>query len=174
MSVRLTVPLIVLALLGSAAGAAQNDWKEFSSTEGRFRVLLPGKPEMQKQSVDTALGPQDLYMHRAVAGPLSYVVIYTDNPEAALKERGGDQFLDDVRDGFIRSIRGKLLTEKKATLDSNTGNELLVEAPNGINVVSRLCLVKNRLYQLIAIGPKEESAAPEVTWFFDSFKLVKP
>jgi hypothetical protein len=173
MRVRHAVPVLVLALLASAAGAAQNEWKEFTSPEGRFRVLLPGKPEVQKLAVNTALGPQDLHMHRAAGSPHSFVVIYTDNPEAALKDRGGNQFLDDVRDGFMKSIRGKLVAEKKATVDSNPGREMLIEVPGGVNVVSRLCLVKNRMYQLVAIGPKEKSAAPEITRFFDSFKLVK-
>ena len=174
MRVRLAVPLIVVALLATAAGAAQDEWKEFTSPEGRFRILLPGKPELQKQAVNTPLGPQDLYLHRAVGSPHSYVVIYTDNPEAALKDTGRDRFLDDVRDGFMKSIRGKLVAEKKAMLDSNPGKEILIEVPGGVNVASRLCLVKNRMYQLVVIGPKEKAAAPEVTRFFDSFKLVKP
>ena len=53
-------PIVMIILL---AGCLQS-WKEFSSVEGRYTVLMPGAPTEKTKYVKTAIG--ELAMHGAV------------------------------------------------------------------------------------------------------------
>ncbi len=167
--------VFLLGGFGAAAQVQETGWKEFQSKEGGFSVLLPGAPVEEKQAVQTELGPIEVrtFTFGLKENVGAYVVSFNDYPVELVKQSDPQKMLDGARDGAVRTVKGRLLSEKKITLDGAPGRELRIEAPGTLVIQSRIYLVKNRLYQILAVTQKEKAADAEITKFRDSFKLVK-
>src|SRR5262249_33927006 len=140
--------------------AGKAEWKEFTSKEGGFAVLLPGTPVEQRQLVKTPVGSVDvhLFVVDPEGAPGAYVVGYSDFPEVALNDGGAQKRLDNARDGAVAQVKGKLKSEKKIKLKGVPGRELHIEVNDKTAVRLRLYVVQNRLYQVMSIGPREATA----------------
>lgn len=170
MAIRLRLLTLAVLTLFLAPAFAEEKAEEFKSEAGRFSIVFPSKPEELKRSAITPAGMLDIYLFTAREEKKLYILGYLDYPEATVKELGPDAVLESNRDSFVETVKGKLLTDKKLTLDGNPGREFTVEAPN-TKFQLREFLVRNRLYQVVAGAPDIE--APEVKRFQDSFKLLK-
>ena len=173
-----------LALSALLAGAlavgtsAQTEWKEFRSKEGGFTISTPVTPAYRKQTSTTPGGSFDVHFFAASAAPYTYVVSYLDFPEQQVSESGPAAVLEANRDSFVEGVRGKLAADQKISLERHPGREFRVERAGDTQAAAReyrvrQYLVRNRLYQVITVSPREESAPPELTRFLDSFKLLK-
>src|SRR5204862_1657448 len=69
--------VLALTTLFLATMFAQTEWKEFTSSEGSFRVVLPETPQAQKST------ERNLHRFSAVAGDESYGLTYADYPPGA-------------------------------------------------------------------------------------------
>ncbi len=150
-------------------------WKPFSSPAGHFTVLLPGVPLEQKQSVKTSIGTVELilFILEVKKAQGSYVVGYSELPEPAVQVGTEEKRLDNARDGAVASAKGKLKSEKRIALQGHHGRDLLIEVDGKHVIRTRFYAVKNRLYQVLAVGPADWVAARESSKFLDSFKLTK-
>jgi TonB family protein len=159
-----------------AAEYSEKAWKEFSSLEGRFTVLMPGSPAKESRSVQTHAGRIGLEVFELKTGVASYLITYSDfprmpeDPQTALKH---------ARDGAVENAKGKLLHEKKISLDGHPGLELIIETPSTI-IKSAFYAVKQRLYQVVILLPPDRGLPKEIikfqdsvaTKFLGSFKLM--
>ena len=66
---------------------------------------------------------------------------------------------------------GKVLSDRKVTVQSYTGREVLVDTKNG-PLTSRMIWVGNRLYKITAGGKPGLVPDRDVQIFFDSFKVL--
>jgi hypothetical protein len=166
--------LAVVLLIALLTGCQQVTWKEFSSSEGRFSVLMPGTPSEKTSKVNTEVGPVDMFSFRVTQEDSGYDVNYNDYPDAVVEASDAGSMLDGARDGIVSSLQGKLLTEFIISLDGYPGRDIRVEGPDGEHTVrTRLYLVDNRLYQLTVVTPKEDSFSKDVAKFLDSFELLE-
>ena len=83
--------------------------------------------------------------------------------------------LDGTRDVVVSSSKGKLLSEKKIILDKNPGREFRAELPIGEDrkggiLKCRIYLVGHRVFQIMAVSPKDEANTKDIDVFFRSFK----
>lgn len=162
--------LLVLVLLLTACQPA--DWKEFSSKEGAFSVLMPGTPTEQTQKADTQAGTIEVHMFIFEQNGAAYMVGYNDYPEAIVQQADPSKMLDGARDGMVSNTQGKLLGEQVISLDKYPGREIQIETSDGkLTMKNRVYLVNNRLYQVGVVTPKEESNSANITKFLASFKL---
>jgi len=172
--------LFALALLVTAAGSsalAADDWKDFSSPEGRFSVDFPGTPQQAKQPMQTKVGT--LVARIAMlssSNNLFYGVLYLDYPKATLEKYSADDLLEGSRESAVKRVKGgRLVGEEKISLAGNPGRQFIVEAPGDVRMTVRVYLVNNRLYWLIASvksSDKGSEKEADPTHFFDSFKLA--
>jgi hypothetical protein len=88
--------------------------------------------------------------------------------KAPVKER--QEFF---RDMFLDEVKGKLLEEKKATLDTMTGKEYIAETPDGV-ARYRLIGTGVQIYRIIAVGTKDQMKSKDVDAFFDTFARKPP
>jgi hypothetical protein len=147
------------------------DWKEFTSKEGRFKVLMPGTPKQTKADAESDFGKGVLYMNVAEAGRTMYGANYGDYP-AKIKEIPIKQVFDSSRDGAVANLEGKLATEKDIKLGKHPGREIQIEVAGGKQIFrARVYLVEQRLYQVVVFGTKATAASKEADKFLDSFKL---
>ena len=79
-----------------------------------------------------------------------------------------------ARDGSVANVGGKLVSERHITLEGFPGRELTVSVHaegQSIEMLQRLYVVKERLYQQIVVYPVGQT--PEAARFFDGFTLAR-
>jgi hypothetical protein len=172
MKMRVVLSVIVVVVVASRFGAAQEAWKEVRSQAGGFSVEMPGTPEEGKQALDTAVGKVDMFTFWLEVKDVVYLVSYNDYPSDTIKNSPSGKLLDDWRDGFAKGVKGKVRGEKYITLKSNPGREVIVDAPDDLVFKVRAYLVKQRLYQVLVVTSKSKESSPDATKFLDSFKLL--
>jgi hypothetical protein len=164
--------LILIAI--TLSGCQTAGWKEFRSAEGSFSVLMPGIPEEQAQTIDTLAGAVDAHLFVLAAEDAAYLVSYSDYPKIVVQQSNADDILDGVRDGEAANVRGALLSEQIISLDDYPGRELKIDTLDGkVTLRSRIFLVNNRLYQVVAVIPKDHPTSDKnIDKFLESFTLT--
>jgi hypothetical protein len=161
--------LPLLLVVGLLAGCGQTTWSEFSS------VLMPGTPTEQTQTQDTELGVIDVHSFTFEQSGVAYLVGYNIFPAAVIEVATPGSMLDGARDGQVEAVKGTLVNEQEITMGAYPGRDLEIQIENSdgtASLRSRIFLVRDRLYQLVVVGPKGQSTSPDTTKFLDSFKLV--
>lgn len=169
-----------LAKNGSLAGLFEgggNDWREFESKDGLFRVQMPGRPKEDKQTSFTPAGGITAHMFSAKKDP-AYLVAYADGP-AALMQVNPEKLLDFAVQGGIAGMKGvggaegsRILKEKVIFLKGYSGRELHIEVPGKGQAICRCYLVKNRLYVQFVGGKHITPESEDALKFLDSFELT--
>jgi hypothetical protein len=153
-------------------------WKVFTSAEGGFSILLPGTPEEVVRELTYPFGKaQGHFFNLSTFATFGFS--YTKLPidvEASGMAKG---FLDQARDGFVASSKGKPLDETEIELEGHPGRLLKMELPGGDIFRQKVIVVGSHVYQMVFISRDKgvppavlnyhESAAKR---YFDSFKLL--
>jgi hypothetical protein len=168
---RTKITILALLALVFVTGCGTPEFRDFSSPEGRFKVQMPGDPQVQSQT--TAGIEAKLFV--LDAGSHAYTVAYSDlpmgahEPAAMIKTR-----LDGARDGFVRSVGGQLKKSSEITLQQEyPGREFQADVPQkGISMRVRVYLVGPRLYQAIVGGSESWIYSEDANRFIDSFAVT--
>ncbi|MCI0459781.1 MAG: hypothetical protein L0Z62_22755 [Gemmataceae bacterium] len=171
-----TVPfLLILSLAAVAAGqdSPPREWKPFAPPSGRFTVLMPGSPIEQKEKAKTSTGEVEVTLFvLELKGEGTFAVGYSELPPAAARSGLEQRRLDNARDGVIATSKGRLLSERPLPLKKFPGRELQIQAQDETRIRTRLYAVRNRLYQLMAVGPAAWTESREAIRFLESFRLT--
>jgi hypothetical protein len=145
------------------------EFKEFKSEGGRFKVLMPGTPKADQL---TAVGiPLKTFTVEDWNG--AYAVAYADIPEEILRYGNVSKMLDAGVDGMVANVNGKLIRAYDIQLKNKySGREVKAELPNkkGI-IVAKIFLVKKRFYEVLVTGTQEWATSADAKKFLDSFAL---
>jgi hypothetical protein len=166
-----SLSLTACLALGAGNRAADEKWQKFTSKEGRFSVLLPGKP-MEKTEQVPGPGGKKKELHTVLlvlSADKIYHLNYNDYPKEQIKE---DKNKETAFDALRKALGGKVLSEKKITVGKNKapGRELLIELPSKQFYRSRVFFIGNRLFQVVAMGSEEFARGKDADRFLDSFK----
>lgn len=165
--------LLGLALaLVALNGAQAQIWSEYRPEGGRYRVLMPGTPQLSDQDIALPDGRKvKMYQAAIETSNAAYLGTHVDYPADLVSKASPDTLLDNVRNG---SSRGHTLrSEQRLTIAGNPGREYVIARANGVVLVTRSFLVGNRLYQIIVAGRPGVEQAPETRRFLDSFALLQ-
>lgn len=155
----------------SSSHASLKDWIEYRSEEGGFTILLPGKPQEQTQSTDTAAGTVPLTMALAEMENYAAGVSFNEIPmEAAVDP---EKILAGGRKGAAQNLKGTVVSDKPIRLGAYPGSEFVVETPNNLIYTARIYVVNDRLYQILFLASKDQIDQFDVQGFFDSFTLLE-
>jgi hypothetical protein len=161
--------LIVFAFVSTAT--AQNEWVAFSPDGGNFTVMLPGTPKTEVKQETSTLGPYTIHGSTLNAGGVFYLVVYVDYAPTLRLDVQGE--INANRDNFLKGVKGStLINEKKITLGSHPGLEFTADIGTDRHVVSRIYVVGQRPYQLVAVVSKGADLT-NANKFLSSFKLLK-
>src|SRR5262249_18314790 len=146
-------------------------WTRFSPPNGRVSVLLPGTPKFltdvrQVKGIDLTT-----YQYLIKKGQVVYSLAYSDIPGEAPGGKLLERMLDSSREGTLKTLKnGKLLWERRITLDGRPGRDLEFDSPDeGKLVRQRVWLLfGTQVYILLAKRPRDDNSAAEVEAFFDS------
>jgi len=166
--------LFALSLCLSIAACGSGDWVEVRSQEGRFAIKLPAAPTESTQQVETRAGTLALRSWKLDHDGFTYLVSFSDYPEAFLAAHGPGAILDAASEGASAIVAGKRLEETDISLGKNPGRFLVLLDASGERVLQiRLLLVGRRLYQFGIVTPRQDRSAAEVTRFLDGFALLQ-
>jgi hypothetical protein len=171
--VGLALPLVLIAAKTKDKEKGTAAWKEFTSKEGGFVVLMPGVPVEDKKALRLPSGPADLnlYVVERKKEETAYIVAYCELPETVLKNGTDENRLDYAQKRAVASTKGKLAGEKKIKLGTYPGRELRFEVEGKGEVRQRIYAAREKVYQLMVAGPKEMTDSKDADKFFQSFKL---
>lgn len=167
-------------LANQAETEVKSIWSVFSSTQGGFRILMPGKPTETTEKVKTKTGEIEVKMfsvERQEEGT-KYTVAYIDYPQEYIdllvKKNLVAQAIDTGKNTALKSAKGTIINEEKITLDGYLGKEVNYTKPDNRITKHRIFLVGNRLYQLSAEvdKAKQQYLTKSISGFCDSFKLL--
>lgn len=173
-------PLLWLALTVVAADDAPPDgWQTFTSTKGRYSVLLPaGRPREREFLKLEEAEPTGRMTTAFSREGIAYTVMEyaSTGPFPASSDPGG--FLNSMAATLTSQPGDKLLSKRTINLSGSPGLELSVEFAPTLStrecvVVMRLFLIDRRRHFMVAAKmPKEKYPSSEATRFLDSFKLA--
>lgn len=147
---------------------AQTSWKEFSSSEGKFAVSMPGTPKQETETDDEGLTSHSFTVE--IQNPDSaYLVTYYDVPEfAKATPEQIKELLDGTPDAFAKGGNAQLTRSESIILDGNPGREFEFTSTEGFSGKGRVYLVLDRLFLVVAIAPQRQN----IERFLDSFRLL--
>jgi hypothetical protein len=165
------VLLLAMALptFPGSSAAANKAWKTVQPEKGGFTCEMPGEAKKATQNVFTAAGPISVVTYSLEQAKGTYMVSATAIPSNA-PAASTVQRLDGARDGAVKNVKGKLLSEKQIRLDKYPGRELLIEPRAGVYIHQRIFMVEDRLIQAVTVSPSKE-ATGDIARFFNSIKL---
>jgi hypothetical protein len=166
---------LVLWDIDPAAAREATGWREFTSDEWGFSMMLPGEPEESTISTPGVI-PAVSHQFLAVHGVSRYGVAITDYPEGAFFPPTDEERLDFGRNSVLAAFKAKGLTvtlsgDTPVEISGRKGREFRVEAEGMGFVRSRIFWEGRRLYQVkVASNPKFLNARA-AEYFLDSFRL---
>lgn len=163
---------VFIVMLSAVSALAQTPagWVKFSPTGSPFTVMLPSKPEENKQTADSPNGPYTTYLFTS-SGPAReiYLVGWVDyDPRFKF---GVQAELEANRDNFVKNLKAKLLSTTPIKLGRHPGIEFKAELEGKADIISRVYIVGRRPYQLIVVTPAGGDSTANRERFFSSFKL---
>jgi hypothetical protein len=151
----------------TSAAPAGPTWKEFTPASKLFTVKMPGEVQEQKRPAGNA---QVMIYMCVRPGAAAFTVTVTDPPPGAAIPNT-DKALDEFKAGLLNGVPGgKYTSEKKITLGTHPGRELLLEMPNLGSTKIRLYVVGKQVISVSA-GPLTALNEKDVQTFFDSFQV---
>jgi hypothetical protein len=186
---------ILFVLVTAAAASGQEDpppaatdfiperWKEFTSSDRSFSVLLPGVPTEASQPVNTKPDSPVLHYYALTTVAAEYSVGYTVFGRDVENPKTSKMMFDGIRDRTLAKESGKLISEQDISAADHPGRAITMEVSDGI-FRDRYFLVGNRLYTLSIFTRKVKAQTEEFTAgirksqesianrFLDSFRLL--
>lgn len=186
-----TKPLLALILFASATvSLAQQPStptaKEYSSSEGRFKVLFSSCTVNEIHGTpDTKVGKIPFHMIMCVSPTITYSVVYSDYPiDLDTPDRVRDA-LDSARAGSLSRVAKEdphIIKEFDISIDGHPGRFLQIELKGDAMIRMRCFVAANRVYVYGAGTPKKKPTVVDATndyeaittRFMDSFKIIPP
>jgi hypothetical protein len=174
---------IVLGVVTSACNPTFN-WREFRSPDG-FAVMLPGRPQTVSREVKLPDGTVQMSMTSTGIGATLFAVGVAQLPAGLSAETAArERTIAYMRDALIRNVGASQVRTSMAALPVPAGDSRKVLAAQTaeasgqdkggreVRVAARLFIVDDRLFQVVALGAKDELSPEARDTFFASFRLI--
>jgi len=164
---RLGVALAAALLV--AACFAELDWREFTSPEGGFAVMLPSRPAADARELVLGGAKLTLHMVAAHAPGMAFGVGYADLPPGTDPAR----VIDEGRAALVKNIGGRVTAERR--LASPPGVEFEAQGAaegNPMRLDARVLVSGNRYYQVVLVARAARADEVDRTIFPGSFRLL--
>ncbi len=175
MKAKIIFPGFVLCLFCNLMVTSQSasEWKEFSSPEGKFSILFPGTPTTGYRPAGADSDTSVTYVTNFQREEKAWTVAYFDLPTVPSDEQSIKKLFDQTRDRMLKMYSSRLASEEDMIL-MNYPVRAFRTKPDDRNRVfyTRICLVRQRLYQVWALTGRDKEKSDDVVRYFDSFRPV--
>ena len=154
----------------SVAGA-----KTFTSTFGKFSIVLPSPTRFGPLTIPTPLGDARGQLFQWVTKEATFGVGYGDAAQPLDGPVATKQFFDAATDRFNKvasANNGTVATVKPITLDKHAGIEQRVDLFTG-TLIQRTYIASRRVYEVIAVMNNDQRTHESVALgVLNSFKIL--
>lgn len=167
--------LLILPLILFAACTPKLDWREFRADDGGFTVLMPQKPGQAERKFATPMGDVTMKLYSV---RIDETVLGAGFADFAAPVDA--HALDVMRDALVKSLGGKLASEKPVSSGGPqplSGREIVVAGTLGtgekaapVELRARLYARDKRYYQVVLAGKQGGFEAGDADMFLNSFK----
>ncbi|MEI6233175.1 MAG: hypothetical protein WCT04_08990 [Planctomycetota bacterium] len=166
---------VICIAAAALASAADREWNSYQPGNGVCYIKFPANPEYQMQLVDSAATHIYIAKDSTRTPMYVYVLGFCDYPKERLAEKDAiKKLLDSDRDSFVKSVNGKVVSEKPIKIESAAGRTLVISGEDGqARWLLREVLIDNRVFQLAVCVPKNDVNDADAAKFFDSFHLPR-
>ena len=168
---RLARSALLFGLVLSAPAFAADPWRQFTSPEGGFAVMMPGQPTLEQQPIEGASTPNNIYGVRQ--GDHNYAVSYHEYAADVIKRTTADRLLAGVEQSAAAAIKGTVRADRNMVLGGHQAREAVIDS-GAQTMKARYLLAGNRLYQVVFVGEKGSETGTDATTFLNSFRLTVP
>jgi hypothetical protein len=170
---------VILSGLPAAGKGGTGEWIKFTPDDGRFEVLLPGRPRHEQQSRDMFGKEQQSHAFRTeTRDQKSFLAVqYHTLPREVETSEEARQRLESLQTHFVQSVGGNLLRESEIELQGYPGREFYCKVVmDGRPSVwaMRIFLVRARLYELNVLTQGNDDRDESAERLFRSFRLAEP
>lgn len=160
-------------------------WREYTSYEGRFKVLSPDAMASKTDSVETPVGKlaYHTYYYQPEANDrtaenLMYMVAYCDYPEGSLHQDSSAllaEFFEATMEAAAFSVNGELAYSAERNYREYPGRFWRIDYLDGQAVIKTWGLVVgHRYYSLQTVTVKSRNLNRSSDNFLDSFRILQP
>lgn len=157
---------------GASASRSQDDWQEFTSEAGRFRMRGPGTPV---EHVMRGIGEEEMHLFYYLGDEAHLYLYYGDVPPE------GNVDLDSLREIILNGLPmepATLQSEHDISLGGIPGRECVAQMGEPTERLGRarfrLFVVGSRVYNVMATSPADVDEPEFVDAFLDSFEFWMP
>ena len=163
MTVVLRAIICLILLVATIPAQPRSTWVTFAPKGAGFSISVPAKPAGRVLTRPTYTS----HMFDVKAGGVSFTIAYADLKPEDPDLRAG---LVANRDTIIEGLRGKLIESREITVDGHNGIEFTADSFFG-DVTGQIFLIKNRMFQMMAIVAKGKNETRNVNRFFRSLRF---
>ena len=158
--------------------AGETGWRTFTSPEGGFTVLMPGRPTFAAATDHTVVGAVIENLFTLDTPGAAFSAEYSDLPGVATFFDSDNSLYDDAREGLLKRTGGKLIGYSGIEWAGIKGKEIECEIPAAgkapiQRLRARFLLKDKRLYVLSVTIPRGKKDDPLFSRYLDSFRLLK-
>ena len=164
--------LCVLMLFLTGCDPALN-WREVRSDDARYTALFPAKPTSFERAVNLDGLQVMMNMTAAEADGVSFAVA-----SAVIEDEGQRaKALTAMQTAMMRNIQGEVTEQKTVTVKGgSTAIQIHAAGKAGqagtpLVLFARFVMHETRVFQVIALGPKDKLGAETADTFLSSFTL---
>jgi hypothetical protein len=167
------VAATLLALL-TATGCNRTpayEWRPLEAPDGTFSVAFPGDAVQEDAPTKSVAGGSFIshsFKSRASKNA-AYGCSWWEDP--SVRDRTAEQILDAARDNGLSGVSGRLLGEKRLTVQGHPARDIRAIARGNAAYDNRLVVVGNRLYTLLVLDVSGTRDSENIARFFDSLVL---
>lgn len=163
--------LASLLLLGACS--PKYDWREIHAGRDAYVIAFPAKPSNETRDTRLAGQTVSMTMSSTQVDGVTFAVASASMPDAAQAQAA----LPLMKATLVSNIGGKIKQESAPHM--NQGQALQIEAagsqtqhgtPQPIVIHARFIADKQRVYQLVVMGPASRIVRDSIDTFFTSFK----
>ncbi len=170
---RVIRPVVLLAFSAALSySQSSQGWRTYTSEEGKFSVLLPGQPETGTRPVGVDWPTAAAHVINLQTPPAAYIIAYFDIRTVPSTADEVKRVLDETRDRLVKMYSLKLERESDKTGWGFPGRELRMSDRQGKPFLSRIALVRERVYHVSVALLKDDPRSADVDRFFNSFRPV--
>ena len=160
---------IFVALIFTVSAFAA--WNEYRPQGGQCLMSVPKTPEYSVKDVPSDVGTLKMHQFMMDYGEHAFLFTYTDYPTTLTTTKTNDNILEDVVKGSTEG--GQMLRKVDLEIDGHPGKEYVAKKTDFV-FKGRAFLVKQRLFQLIAVYPPTDTGkiSAEADEFLTSFRLL--
>jgi hypothetical protein len=174
----LAILLPALAAGALAACSPTYNWRDYSSPDGHYHVLFPGKPASYTRPVDLDGMKVNMTMTAAEVEDTMFAVGSAEAPDAARAQAA----LASMQTALVRNI-GATITREQAAAAAVAGDKSATQraaidieasgSKNGVpmRLIGHFEARDKRFYQVIVVGKASAIQAEQAEQFLSSFKL---